>query len=143
MLCSIKSNLLVIAGLLLACGSIAYTFVTDFYLIVAFTVMSGVGFGVYLSVDYALALDVLADSESFALDLAVWHQAEVLPRLLATPIAAVFLQEFHKLEGCTHDRMVGIGCGKRCTLGWVVLWIVVALYFTIATIFVYKIKRAK
>ena len=37
-------------------------------------VFSGVGFGAYCAVDFALVMDVLPDDREKAKDLAVWHQ---------------------------------------------------------------------
>ena len=38
------------------------------------SVFSGVGFGAYCAVDFALVMDVLPDDKEKAKDLAVWHQ---------------------------------------------------------------------
>lgn len=38
------------------------------------SVSSGVGFGAYCAVDFALVMDVLPDDKEKAKDLAVWHQ---------------------------------------------------------------------
>lgn len=37
-------------------------------------VLSGVGFGAYCAVDFALVMDVLPNDREKAKDLAVWHQ---------------------------------------------------------------------
>eukprot|EP00050_Salpingoeca_kvevrii_P019121 m.82663 g.82663 ORF g.82663 m.82663 type:complete len:510 (-) comp8272_c0_seq1:261-1790(-) len=133
----------VLGGSLCALTAFAFIFLSDFATILVFMVVAGIGFGIYIALDYALALDVLAESNTFGLDMAVWHQAEVIPRLIATPVAAVILSEFHKLEGCTHDRLNGPQCNKKCTLGWSIVWFVVFLYFTLAGLFVFRIKKAK
>lgn len=39
-----------------------------------FLVFSGVGFGAYCAVDFALVMDVLPNDREKAKDLAVWHQ---------------------------------------------------------------------
>ena len=36
--------------------------------------LSGVGFGAYCAVDFALVMDVLPNDREKAKDLAVWHQ---------------------------------------------------------------------
>lgn len=38
------------------------------------SVLSGVGFGAYCAVDFALVMDVLPNDREKAKDLAVWHQ---------------------------------------------------------------------
>ena len=42
------------------------------------SVLSGVGFGAYCAVDFALVMDVLPNDREKAKDLAVWHQVLVL-----------------------------------------------------------------
>ena len=36
--------------------------------------VSGIGFGAYSAVDFALVMDVLPDDKDKAKDLAIWHQ---------------------------------------------------------------------
>merc|ERR1712150_181261 len=50
-----------------------------FYALFPVALTFGVGFGAYLAVDFALVMDVLPDERDKAKDLAVWHQALVLP----------------------------------------------------------------
>jgi len=40
------------------------------------SVLSGVGFGAYCAVDFALVMDVLPNDREKAKDLAVWHQVQ-------------------------------------------------------------------
>jgi hypothetical protein len=57
-------------------------------------------------VDLALVLDVLPDEANRAKDMAVWHQALVLPQLIATPIGRIKLVEVfsHRLHSCVLSR---------------------------------------
>ena len=92
-----------------------------------FTVQ-GLGFGTFLSLDFALAVDVLPSQKNAARDLGIWvrlivhdfsdlisqHMSLVLPMLLATPVAGFLLDA---LEGwCAapshlgYDVLFEIGC---------------------------------
>ena len=48
--------------------------------------------------DFALVMDVLPEEKEKAKDIAVWHQALVLPQALATPVGGVFLDIFERLN---------------------------------------------
>ena len=45
--------------------------------------ISGVGFGAYCAVDFALVMDVLPNDREKAKDLAVWHQVNINLLVLA------------------------------------------------------------
>ena len=53
-------------------------------------VVLGIGYGVYLSVDFALCTEVLPDAESRAKDLGVINIANALPQVFA-PFLGAFL----------------------------------------------------
>lgn len=51
----------------------------------------GLGYGAYISVDYALGTDVLPRQEEAGKDMAVWHIAMTLPQSVAAPIAGLLI----------------------------------------------------
>lgn len=51
----------------------------------------GLGYGAYISVDYALGTDVLPSQEDSGKDMAVWHIAMTLPQSIAAPIAGYLI----------------------------------------------------
>jgi MFS family permease len=51
----------------------------------------GLGYGAYISVDYALGTDVLPSKEDAGKDMAVWHIAMTLPQSIAAPIAGYLI----------------------------------------------------
>lgn len=70
----------------MALAAIAMVFTRTFTGCLLVAVVFGLGFGTYTSCDFAMILDVLPNEADRAKDLAVWHQALVLPQLIATPI---------------------------------------------------------
>ena len=100
------------------------------------------GFGVFSALDFALALDVLQSSTNMGLDLGVWHQAEVLPRLLSTPMAGALLTAIDNSKGCNHVRNAD-NCIPPCQIGWQILWGVVALYFVVAAFCIVRVKSPR
>jgi MFS family permease len=51
----------------------------------------GLGYGAYLSVDWALVADVLPNKERFACDMGIWNIALTLPQVVAFVIGSVLL----------------------------------------------------
>ena len=63
-----------------------------------FNILSGIGFGAFQSVDFALVMDVLPDERDKAKDIAVWHQALILPNALATPTGGLIVDYFESVN---------------------------------------------
>lgn len=120
------------AAFLMGAGSLANAFLSDhaYYLAVSVAFVIGIGFGAFQSVDFALVMDVLPEEKEKAKDIAVWHQALVLPQALATPVGGLVLDLFERLN-CE------IG------LGYIILFVITACYFTLSGAFVFKIRRAR
>jgi len=101
-----------------------------FYAAIPIFLTFGIGFGAYSAVDFALVMDVLPEEKDKAKDLAVWHQALVLPQAIATPIGGIVLDTFERY-----------GC--RIGLGYIALFLITTFYFAVSGYFVTKIRRAK
>jgi hypothetical protein len=76
------------------------------------------------------------------LDLGVWHQAEVLPRLLSTPLAGALLTAVDHSKGCNHVRSLD-ACIPPCQIGWQIMWAVVTGYFVLAAVFIVRVKSPR
>lgn len=117
--------------------------------------ISGLGYGLYITVDFALLLDVLREEATVGNDMAVWHQVRVhsaifqilvcgqhtslcsgflqswiLPQFLAVPIAGVLV------DGLQH-----VDC--EAALGYVVLFSVAAFYFTLSGLFILMVRKVR
>ncbi|XP_025089237.1 uncharacterized protein LOC112561152 [Pomacea canaliculata] len=118
---------------LMAAGSLADAFISGhsaYYLAIATAFLTGIGFGAFQSVDFALVMDVLPEEQEKAKDIAVWHQALVLPQALATPIGGLVLDLFER-----------VNC--QIGLGYIVLFVITSCYFVLSGVFVIKIRRAR
>src|SRR5512142_1308834 len=105
--------------------ALVYVVFHSFLLVVLMGIVFGLGYGAYQSVDWALATDVLPSMDDYAKDMGVWHVADVVPQVIATPIAGVLLdlfQSFGKANGMP-------------TLGYTVIFLVSVLYFILGTVF--------
>lgn len=101
-----------------------------FYAVIPVSMTFGIGFGAYSAVDFALVMDVLPNDKDKAKDLAVWHQAFVLPQAIATPVGGIVLDCFNHLN-----------C--RWGLGYIILFLMTCFYFSISAYMVRFIRRAK
>ncbi|MCW5943422.1 MAG: MFS transporter [Fimbriimonadaceae bacterium] len=57
-------------------------------------VVFGLGYGAYISVDWALGTDVLPNKADAAKDMAVWHIAMTAPQTIGNPLAGWLLVQF-------------------------------------------------
>jgi MFS family permease len=81
------------AGVIIALALVAIAFSHSFALFLAAVTLFGLGEGLYLAVDLALATDVLPDPDDAAKDMGVMNIANALPQslvpILAAPILAI------------------------------------------------------
>ncbi|MCB8932855.1 MAG: MFS transporter [Fimbriimonadaceae bacterium] len=82
------------ANVLMATMAIALVACRNLEQALAVGVIFGLGYGAYISVDWALGTDVLPSQEDAGKDMAVWHIAMVFPQSIASPIAGVVLAAF-------------------------------------------------
>jgi MFS family permease len=71
----------------------------------AIAILWGLGYGAYLSVDWALGTDVLPNPEEAGKGMGVWHLSMVVPQALAAPAAGLLLKPFSK--GLDDGYLVG------------------------------------
>ncbi|XP_064598463.1 uncharacterized protein LOC135464798 [Liolophura sinensis] len=125
---------LVITSALLMCGtSCVLAFIRGSYAYYIAFVMSfffGLGFGSFQSVDFAIVMDILPAERDKAKDIAVWHQALVLPQALATPIGGMVLDIFEH-----------VNC--EIGLGYIILFLMTSSYFFLSGAFVLKIRGVR
>jgi hypothetical protein len=87
----------------------------------------GLGYGAYQAVDWALAVDVLPDGGA-AKDMGIWHVALVLPQILAPAITGLTLNALK---------------GTSLLLGYTVVFVMTAVWFTLGTVCVRQIRGAR
>eukprot|EP00127_Corallochytrium_limacisporum_P001543 Clim_evm4s65 gene=Clim_evmTU4s65 len=121
-----------VSGLIMAAGTFCAIFVSDFY--AGLVIMAGIGsgYGAFLAVDFAMAVDVVGHRAESGRDLAVWHLSLVLPQTIATPIGGVI-----------RDYFQHVGCATECNLGYRILFAITTTYFIIASSLIFKIKGIK
>lgn len=100
----------------------------------------GLGYGAYISVDWALGTEVLPSDADAGKDMAVWHVAMTLPQQIAPFIGgALILSQFKAgevMEGGT--KVVRYGWP-----GYIVLFWLAGIFFILGGILVKKVKGAR
>ena len=86
----------------------------------------GLGFGAYVSVDWALVADVLPSEATFARDMGVWNIALTVPQVVATVVGSVLIG-------------IGVALGST-TLGYTFLFVWFVIFCVLGTVTVRNIK---
>jgi MFS family permease len=101
-------------------------------------VVFGLGYGCYFSVDWALACDVLPDSQKAAgRDMALWHVAFALPAALGATLTA---KPLHYLNESGH-LFIGLTSGGN--LGFRLVFATAAIWFVLGTLMVGRIRGVR
>lgn len=114
--------LVFLAGIPMAAAAVGFGLMPNPALILVFAVAWGFGYGAYISVDWALALDAIPDLANVARDLGVWGIASNLPAVLAPAVGGVLL--VHIVPAAGAYRALFLLAGLTFILGSViVLWV--------------------
>ena len=114
----------------LVASVLLFGLIKSLFWIFAMGVIFGIGYGLYVAVDWALACDVLPDREKSAgRDMGLWHVAFTLPPALApalfAPILHAFNQPGHQILGLTTGNFLGF----RLVFAGAVVWFILGTYF--------------
>ena len=85
----------IVASIIMTVGLLLYAFFPTWAMVIVATVVLGLGMGVFLSVDLALASQVLPRAEDRGKDMGIINTAIFLPMILSPIIAGVTLSALH------------------------------------------------
>eukprot|EP00698_Gefionella_okellyi_P001966 TRINITY_DN1184_c0_g1_i3.p1 TRINITY_DN1184_c0_g1~~TRINITY_DN1184_c0_g1_i3.p1 ORF type:complete len:317 (+),score=69.82 TRINITY_DN1184_c0_g1_i3:693-1643(+) len=125
-----RKALMYIAGALEIVPMIMFTFVHTFWINMIMGFIFGLGYGCYVAVEWSLVADTLPSNEDHGRDMSLWHLSISIPQCVATPVGGAILDGL---------KPVGIARGQPA-LGYIVLFIVAAVYSTVGTAFIYPVK---
>jgi MFS family permease len=83
------------SSIIMAMGVLLFAFFPEWNMVLLGTVILGLGFGCYLSVDLALASQLLPEAKHRGKDFGLINTAIFLPMLVAPVIAGIALSQFH------------------------------------------------
>jgi len=114
-----------------------FTLVSNTAAIYFMGLVFGVGYGLYSSVDWALACDVLPDRErSAARDMGIFHVSYTLPQVFAPALLAPVLYWLNQ-PGRIAGLPTGSGAGYRAVFASATIW------FLLATVMVTRIRGVR
>jgi Na+/melibiose symporter-like transporter len=126
-----RKPLVYLSGGLMALASlifIAVALTPSLAFVFAVGAVFGIGYGAYMAVDWALAVDVLPGGESAAKDMGIWHVALVLPQVIAPLVTGITLASLKSISLLT---------------GYTVVFVLTALWFVLGTVFVSRIRSVR
>lgn len=91
----------------------------------------GIGYGAYLSVDWALGTEVLPNPDDAGKDMGVWHLSMVLPQAVAPLVASRLLKPFLLPSG-------GYGLG-----GYSLTFGVACVFMFLCGALIFRVKKAR
>lgn len=120
----------IVSGAALLMGLLCLVFLTapSFRLMLGLGVIFGLGYGAFVSVEWALATDVLPSKASAAKDLGIWGISVTLPQVAAPLIGGPLLDAMNRLE---------------VNQGYVALMGTAAVYFVTGALLVWKIRGTR
>ncbi len=91
-----RKKVVYIANVMIAIVSLSFIFCRSIPQVLIAGSIFGLGYGAYISVDWALGTDVLPNKKSAGKEMGVWHIAMTLPQTIAAPFAGDLIQSFGK-----------------------------------------------
>lgn len=123
-----RKKIVYVAGAIMATSAAIFVFTGSYLMVIVLGILFGLGFGAYTSVDWALAIDVLPPTNSYAKDMGIWNMASVLPQIIAPVIAGPILDYFNMF---------------RSNFGYSAVFATVVIYFILGTVLVRFVRTAR
>ena len=122
-----KKPIIYAAGAVMAGAALGFALVKTFPLAVLMGLLFWLGYGAFISVDWALGTSVLPDAGSYARDMGVWHVAMVFPQLFEGVLGGV------------------LDAGNRASPngGYPVLFALAVVFFVLGTVFVSRVRGVR
>ena len=93
-----RKPVIYVAGTLMAAIALLLLIAPSFPVAVAMSLVFGLGYGAFTSVDWALGSDAMPSSGSYARDMGIWHVAFVAPQLIESQ-QGILLDHGNRLGG--------------------------------------------
>ncbi|HXD34080.1 MAG TPA: MFS transporter [Pyrinomonadaceae bacterium] len=126
-----RKRTVMLSGGIMAVTSIIFVFTAfsgSWPLAIALAITFGIGSCAYQTVDWALAIDVLPKLDNAGKDMGIWHVALVLPAVIAPAISGFVLQQLKPVS---------------LVLGYTVVFLIAAFWFSLGTILVKNIRGVR
>ncbi len=122
-----KKPVIYVAGGVMALAALGFAATSNYSVALIIVLLFGLGYGAFISVDWALGTSVLPKASSHARDMGVWHIAMVFPQ--------IFLGFFGKI--------LDFGNKQALNAGYPMLFGISVLFFVLGTVFVSRVRGVR
>jgi MFS family permease len=122
-----KKPIIYFAGAVMAVAALGFMLTQNYAVAALMGLVFGMGYGAYVSVDWALATSVLPDALKHARDMGVWHIALVFPQLFQGLFGQLLDRANKASENSGYALLFGIAIG----------------FFVLGTVFVSRIRGVR
>lgn len=137
-----RKRIVTIANVSIAVLALSFIFCRSLLDVLIAGSIFGLGYGVYISVDYALGTDVLPSKKDAAKEMAVWHIAMTLPQTLAGYTVGYLIAGFGKQvlppPAPGEDAIVHYSLN-----GYSALFVVCAVCFALSAYFLRNVRNVR
>ena len=133
-----RKKLVTISTFIIAAMCLVFIFLTSLFQVLVAGIFFGIGYGAYISVDWALGTDVLPNKDDAAADMAVWHIAMTAPQVFGPPLAGALILD-HMISGhvaAEDGQMVA----TYSLPGYAIVFSISAAMFLLSGILVRRVK---
>lgn len=125
-----RRKIMVIAGgLVMGLAALGFVLTSSLLMVTVVSLVFGLGYGTYLSTDWALAVDVLPPTGDAAKDMGLWSISQTLAQSVATAAAGLFL------------GLAVIHWGNA--LAYRGLFVITFVYFVLGSLLVTRVKKVR
>jgi MFS family permease len=124
-----RKPMVTIGGLLMGLVAMGFVFTHSVSLILALAFVFGVGYGMYLSTDWALAVDVLPPTDNAAKDMGLWSISQTLSQTVATLVGGLLLAVFTVRLGLVNAYRA--------------LYLLTFVYFLLGSVLIVRVRGAR
>jgi len=134
-----RKRVVYIANVMIAIVALSFIFCRSIPQVLLAGSIFGLGYGAYISVDWALGTDVLPNKKSAGKEMGVWHIAMTLPQTIAAPFAGDLILRFGKTPYMSPD-----GPSVHYTInGYAAVFGLCAICFALGAYFLKNVKSVR
>jgi MFS family permease len=123
-----RRALVCVGSLLMGITCLAFLATRSLAVVYAFAVVFGIGYGVFISVDWALAIDVLPSLRTAGKDLGIWGIACTLPQVIGPLVGGQVIYAFQ---------------GISIVAGYQAVYLLGFVYLLLGSVFVWRIRGTR
>lgn len=123
-----RKRVVYLANTFMGLTALGLAFTHNLTAVIAIAVVFGLGYGAYLSVDWALGTDTLPSQTEAGKEMAIWHVAQELPHILAAVLAVSVLSQYKVGENGAGEAIYD-PTGYSMVFGMAAVFVLLGAYF--------------